>query len=110
MPLRSSLAISTFLLGLTVALTQCAALAQGSPAPANRTLAGSCSGCHGPAGQGSGAMPAIAGLPEAHLAQLLAQFRAGQRPASVMHQLARGYSEEEIAALARHFAGLPRAK
>jgi cytochrome c553 len=94
----------------------CAALAAVAvcPKPAlaaepSRTLAASCAGCHGTLGQGAGAMPAIAGLPERHLSDALRQFRAGERPATVMQQLARGYSDEEIQHLAAHFARLPRA-
>jgi len=86
-----------------------AARADAAPAAApSRMLAASCSGCHGTHGQGGGAMPALAGLPADHLGALLRAFRDGARPSSVMHQLARGYTDEEIAALAAHFAGLPR--
>jgi cytochrome c553 len=103
--------VSVITIGLAASLallTSCAALAQ-QPPPNNRTLAASCSGCHGPQGQGAQAMPAIAGLPREHLAAALRAFRAGQRPATVMHQLAKGYSDDEIARLAEHFAALKRA-
>jgi cytochrome c553 len=77
--------------------------------PTHRTLVASCAGCHGTHGQGAGAMPALAGLPADHLATALRGFRDGKRPASVMHQLAKGYADDEIAPLAAHFARLPRA-
>jgi len=38
----------------------------------------------------------------------MAQFKSGQRPATIMHQIAKGYSDAEIAALAAYFSALPR--
>jgi cytochrome c553 len=38
----------------------------------------------------------------------MAQFKSGGRPATVMHQIAKGYSDAEIAAMAEHFSRLPR--
>ncbi len=93
-------------LALAALLALPASIAQAAPG-VSRTLAASCAGCHGTQGQGAGAMPALAGLPQDHLAALLRQFRAGQRPASVMHQLAKGYSDDEVEHLAAHFARLP---
>jgi cytochrome c553 len=73
-------------------------------------LAASCAACHGTAGQaapGAG-LPALAGLPrEVFIAQMTA-FKTGQREATVMHQLAKGYSEAQIAQLAGYFAAQPR--
>ena len=46
----------------------------------------------------------LAGRPkDAMLTQLLA-FRSGQRPATVMHQITRGYSPEQLDAVATYFA------
>ena len=39
------------------------------------------------------------------MAQLKA-FKAGQRPATVMHQIAKGYSDEQLEALAQYFAAV----
>lgn len=96
----------------------CAVLALGSAASAAaqqtsaawlRTLSGSCANCHGTLGHGSGAMPSLAGLPKTHLAEQMRLFRDGKRPATVMHQLAKGYTDEQIEALAEHFARQPPA-
>lgn len=71
-----------------------------------QTLAATCAQCHGTDGravQGQ-AMVRLAGLPREHtLSQLLA-FRSGQRPATIMHQISRGYSQEQLAALADYFS------
>ena len=72
--------------------------------PPSRTLAATCTGCHGTHGRSAGAMPSIAGLPREHLAEQMRAFRDGKRDATVMQQLAKGYSDAQIDALAEHFA------
>ena len=71
-----------------------------------QTLAATCAQCHGTDGravQGQ-AMVRLAGLPKEHtLAQLLA-FRSGQRPATIMHQIAKGYTDEQIRLIAGYLA------
>ncbi len=71
-----------------------------------RALAATCAQCHGTDGRAveGEALARLAGQPkEQLLAQLLA-FRSGQRPATIMHQLTRGYSPEQLDALAAYFA------
>lgn len=69
-----------------------------------RYLAGNCANCHGTNGQAQPGMPRLAGMPaEAFLASMKA-FKDGTRPATIMHQLAKGYSDEQIATLARYFS------
>ena len=34
----------------------------------------------------------------------MAQFRDGKRPATLMHQIAKGYSDAEVGALADYFS------
>jgi cytochrome subunit of sulfide dehydrogenase len=77
--------------------------AYAGPAP---LAAQSCIGCHGPGGAGAGAVPAIAGRDAGELRALLQAFRNGERPATIMDRIARGYSEAELATAADHFAGL----
>ena len=70
-------------------------------APPAERLAAPCQGCHGVAG----GMPAMAGLRTVtELAAMLRDFRADARPATVMGRIVRGYTEEEIAVLARYYA------
>lgn len=71
-----------------------------------QTLAATCAQCHGTDGravQGQ-AMVRLAGLSKEHLLTQLLAFRSGQRPATIMHQIARGYSQEQLAALADYFS------
>ena len=75
-----------------------------APRPNAIRIAQACSGCHGPYGRGHGAIPSIAGMPESEFIQKMQAFRAGQRPASVMDRIARGYRDEDFAGLARIYS------
>ena len=71
-----------------------------------RNLAAACAICHGTLGKPAPGAPLIplAGLPRDHIATQMRAFRDGQRPATVMHQIAKGYSDVQIEALATWFA------
>ena len=74
------------------------------------SLAATCANCHGTQGRtvpGS-AIPALSGMPREYLATQLKAFKAGSRPATIMHQLAKGYSDAQIEQLAAYFSALPR--
>ncbi len=91
-------------------LTASAVLAQDAASLNLRSLAASCASCHGTDGRpvnGSTLVP-LAGMPrEAMLAQFKA-FKDGSRPATVMHQLAKGYTDQQVEALATYFSTLKR--
>ncbi|MBY0431196.1 MAG: c-type cytochrome [Rhodospirillales bacterium] len=72
----------------------------GSPA----ALAGTCFNCHGTEGRTSAAIPGLAGLEKDYLATALKAYKDGSREATIMHQLAKGYTDEEILALADYFS------
>ena len=87
--------------------TAVAVLGLAAPASAQQApsaLALSCMTCHGVDGKSPGAMPTIGGRPAKEIRETLAGFKAGTRPATVMNRLAKGYSDEEIDALAAYFA------
>ena len=65
-----------------------------------QVLASSCSGCHTNDDKLTTAIPRIRGLPEAAIVQAMQAFRAGQRPATVMDRIAKGYTQDEINQLA----------
>ncbi len=70
-------------------------------------LAAGCANCHGPDGHSPGAMPTIAGASVDVLKAKLLAFRKDEAPGTtVMVRLAKGFSEEELIALAEHFASL----
>ncbi len=71
-----------------------------------RNLAAGCTGCHGTEGRavsGTG-FDSLAGLDQARIMQKLADFKSGVRPATVMQQIVKGYSDEQLALIATHFA------
>jgi cytochrome c553 len=49
-------------------------------------------------------MPSLAGLPQPYIVAQMKQFREGTRPATVMHQIAKGYTEQQAELLAEYFA------
>ena len=69
-----------------------------------RDLALTCSGCHGTNGRSASGMPNIAGLDQAYMVKQMNDFKSGARPATVMHQIAKGYNDEQIALLAAYFS------
>jgi sulfide dehydrogenase cytochrome subunit len=77
-----------------------AAAAQAADMPA---AAASCSGCHATSGKAASAVPPLAGRDPQEIAGLMRAFRTGERPATVMDRIAKGYSDAEIAALAAWF-------
>jgi len=80
------------------------ALAQGTDPNLGRNLAAACANCHGTNGVSQQGMPNLAGQQRGYLAQQMQDFRAGKRPATIMHQIAKGYSDEQIDALAAYFS------
>ncbi len=74
------------------------------------SMAASCAACHGTGGRvvAGSAVPGLAGRPAPELAKTMGEFKSGQRPATVMHQIAKGYGDAEIAALADYFSKQPR--
>jgi sulfide dehydrogenase cytochrome subunit len=69
-----------------------------------RYLAANCANCHGTDGHSVGAVVSLAGYPAERLVEQMNAFRDGSRPATIMHQLAKGYSDAQIAVLATYFA------
>ena len=71
-----------------------------------RALAATCAQCHGTDGRAVAGEPmvALAGQQKDYLLSQLLAFRSGQRKATVMHQLSRGYSPEQLEALSVYFA------
>ena len=64
----------------------------------------SCSGCHAARADVQSAIPRLNGRNAGDLVQQMAAFRSGQRAATIMDQIAKGYSEAEIQAIADWYA------
>jgi len=67
-----------------------------------RNLAAACSGCHNTGSPD--ALSRLAGRSKEALVGQMMQFKSGVRPSTVMGQLAKGYTDAEIEAIAAYFA------
>ena len=97
-----SFAIPVAVIGITVAgfVT--------SPAHADMAsgavLTNTCYSCHGTDGKSVGDMPTIAGKSESFIAKKLKGFKKGTEDSTVMNKIAKGFTDAEIAAIAKFFA------
>ena len=83
----------------------CVPVAAQQPDPNfGRNLAAACAICHGTNGVNAGGLPNLAGQPADYIAKQIRDFRDGKRPATIMHQISKGYTDPQIDALAAFFA------
>lgn len=77
-----------------------------------RALAANCAICHGPQGRAApgSTVPSLAGRSAQGIVVLMAAYRDGKIPGTIMHQLAKAYSDAEIAAIADYFAAQQAAR
>ena len=88
---------SLLALGATMASAQVAQV---------KVWAAACANCHGTNGRavpGAG-MDSLAGENKEKMLQTLADFKSGDKPASIMHQITKGYTDEQLALIADYYA------
>jgi cytochrome subunit of sulfide dehydrogenase len=83
---------------LLVAAPAAAAPARSDPPPPGAL---SCTGCHGKSG--ASGMP-LGALPAEEIAEAMRAFAAGEREATVMDRIARGFTPDEMQAIGTWFA------
>ena len=89
--------------GIVAAVLAFASVQLGAQTLAERVTL--CEACHGPGGNSITAkVPSIAAQPQTFLENQLVFFREELRPAPVMQAIAKGMKDEDITALAKHFA------
>jgi cytochrome c553 len=72
-----------------------------------RSLAATCTTCHGTDGISVGGVPpSLAGQSKDFLLQQMNDFKSGKRVATVMHQHAKGYSDAQLERIAAYFAAV----
>ena len=84
----------------------------GAPAAAEpqalyiKSLAANCANCHGTFGKTSedAALPSLGGMKSDYLFEQMQAFKSGARSATIMHQIAKGFSDDQIKLLAGYFA------
>lgn len=69
-----------------------------------RSWAAACANCHGTNGQAQPGNEPLAGVSKDEMLKKLRDFKSGAKPATIMHQISKGYSDEQIAAIASWFA------
>ncbi len=75
-----------------------------APPPPGATA---CSGCHAQPARAGAAIPALHGRPAAEITAAMLAFRRGERPATVMDRIAKGFTEAEIPAISAWLAAQP---
>jgi cytochrome c553 len=73
-----------------------------------RNLAAQCANCHGTDGRSDQAIPSLAGRPAQELIEQMKAFKEGKRPATIMHQLSKGYTDEQVRIMAEWFEKQPK--
>jgi cytochrome c553 len=88
------------------------ALVAHAQAPASatlaRNLAAQCANCHGTNGKSVAEVPSLAGQSAAVLIAKMNDYRSGKQAATIMHQLSKGYTDEQIALMADYFSKQPK--
>lgn len=69
-----------------------------------RSLAATCANCHGTHGRAKGDMKPLAGMPADKLLAMIADYKNGNQPATIMHQISKGYTDEQMRLIANYFA------
>lgn len=93
---------------LTMGLVVTAGLSNAQSFEQVRSWAAACSNCHGTNGVSAPGRETLAGMPEEMMVKKMQDFKLGRTQATLMHQLAKGYDDAQIAAIAKYFANLPK--
>jgi sulfide dehydrogenase cytochrome subunit len=94
--------------GLSLLLTSAFPLPAAAQAPhVARDLAANCFTCHGTNGNSvQGIPPSLAGRDASELFLVMKDFQTGKRPATIMHQLAKGYTDQQLKLISTYLAAL----
>ncbi len=120
--MRHKISLSTMFVAIGLTFSASAVFAEDAPAKTEEAkteapaagndaraamLAYTCAGCHGTNGNSQGpAIPTIAGMAEDTFTDAMNAFKdpEGGKNATIMDRIAKGYSDEDIAAMASFFA------
>ena len=88
-------------------LATTAAVGQAANVSPAQTLAAGCANCHGTNGVSVGVVPSLAGARKSDLAAKMLDYKNGKRTGTIMPQLAKGYTNEQIELVSAWFADQP---
>jgi len=69
-----------------------------------RNLAATCANCHGTNGAARGDMKVLAGVKADTLIAMMSDYKTGAQPGTIMPQISKGYTDEQIKLIAGYFA------
>jgi cytochrome subunit of sulfide dehydrogenase len=102
--------MSPWMISAALALVAGPALASTQNPHLARNLAATCANCHGTNGQAVGDMKTLAGVSAEKIVAMVSDYKSGNQPATIMHQIAKGYTDEQIKLIAAYFAAQKPAK
>ncbi|MGH8441586.1 MAG: c-type cytochrome [Nevskiaceae bacterium] len=83
----------------------CASIAAAAVASAEPPAgAAACSGCHPASARVTSPVLRLAGLDQGRIVRAMEEFRSGKRPATVMDRISKGFTDNEIQAIAAWYA------
>ncbi len=89
---------------IAVTLVGASSIALAQDPNLGRNLAATCANCHGTNGKSLGGIESIDKMPKERLLQKLADFRSGAKPATIMHQITKGYTDAQLDLIATYLA------
>ena len=94
-----------FLAAAVLALAAPWASAQSPDPNLARNLAATCANCHGTNGNVRGKeVKPLAGVSAEKILAQIADYKSGAQPATIMHQISKGYSDDQLKLIAAWFA------
>lgn len=96
--------------GLALALSTVSTASLAQDANLARNLAATCANCHGTNGNARGDMKSLAGVSADRIVAALNDYKSGNMPATIMHQISKGYTDAQIQLIADWFAAKKPAK
>jgi len=92
-------ATRVFVAGMIVLSAGSTAMAADAPAGAV-----SCSGCHAGSARVETPVPRLAGRPAAEITDAMLAYKSGKQTGTIMDRIAKGFSDDEIRAIAAWYA------
>jgi cytochrome subunit of sulfide dehydrogenase len=91
-------------LALVVALAAVSVAAAAADPNLARNLAATCATCHGTNGKSVGGMEALDGEKKQKILDKINEYKSGAKPATIMHQIAKGYTDQQMDMIADYFS------
>ncbi len=91
-------------LGLLAAIAFTVAPAAVHAADDISVIVDACAGCHGTDARSPGEMPGFSDKTAEKIAKVMLEYKSGEKEATIMDRVVKGYSEAQLQAIAEEFA------